>query len=89
MTSLVARVRSAVKSVNPEAVVSAGVTPGAERALIDHLQDWQTWLDNGFVDALARRGAANAPLLFSYDSLIDPAPAAATTAAALGLSGSR
>lgn len=88
LTALVARVRSAVKSVNPEAVVSAGVTPGAERALSDHLQDWRTWFDNGFVDALTRPGASNGPLLFSYDALLDPTPAAAVAAAALGLSGS-
>ena len=89
MTSLVARVRNAVKSVNAEAVVSAGVTPGAERALAEQLQDWQTWFDNGFVDALTRRGAVNDPLLFSYDSLLDPAPVAASSTVALGLSGSR
>jgi uncharacterized lipoprotein YddW (UPF0748 family) len=89
LTSLIARVRTAVKSAHPDAVVSAGVIPGAERALRDHLQDWRTWFDNGFVDALTRRGASSDALLFSYDSLLDPTPAAAATAAALGLSGSR
>jgi uncharacterized lipoprotein YddW (UPF0748 family) len=89
LTSLIARVRTAVKSANPDAVVSAGVIPGAERALSDHLQDWRTWFDNGFVDALTRRGASSDPLVFSYDSLLDPTPAAAAAAAALGLSGSR
>jgi uncharacterized lipoprotein YddW (UPF0748 family) len=81
LTSLVARVRSVVRSVAPDAIVSASVTPGAERALADHFQDWRTWLDNGFVDALTGRGASSGALFFSYDALIDPAPASARSAA--------
>jgi uncharacterized lipoprotein YddW (UPF0748 family) len=72
LTALVTRLRTAVKSVRPDAIVSATVTAGAERAMNDELQDWRTWLDNGFVDALARRGTASTTLLFSYDALIAP-----------------
>jgi uncharacterized lipoprotein YddW (UPF0748 family) len=81
LTALVARVRNVVRSVTPDAIVSANVTPGAERALADHFQDWRTWLDNGFVDALTGRGAPSGPLHFSYDALIDSTPASASSAA--------
>ena len=82
LTSLVARIRAVVGAVRPDAIVSAGVTPGADRALADHLQDWRTWFDNRFVDALARPAGTSAALLFSYDGLIDPAPEAASAATA-------
>jgi len=52
LTSLVARLRSTVKSLRPEAIVSAAVTSDAESADRDNLQDWRTWVANGFVDAL-------------------------------------
>ena len=52
LTSLVARLRSTVKSIRPEAIVSAAVTSDAESAERDNLQDWRTWAANGFVDAL-------------------------------------
>jgi uncharacterized lipoprotein YddW (UPF0748 family) len=81
LTSLVARVRNVVRSVAPDAIVSATVIPGAEHALADHLQDWRTWHDNGFVDALTGPGVSSGALLFSYDALIEPAPASAISAA--------
>jgi uncharacterized lipoprotein YddW (UPF0748 family) len=52
LTSLVARLRSTVKSIRPEAIVSAAVTSDAQSADRDNLQDWRTWAENGFVDAL-------------------------------------
>ena len=52
LTALVARLRSAVKDTRPEAIVSAAVTADATVAEQDMLQDWRTWLDNGFLDAL-------------------------------------
>jgi len=52
LTSLVARLRSTVKSIRPKAIVSAAVTSDAEAADRDNLQDWRTWAANGFVDAL-------------------------------------
>ena len=79
LSGLVARLRTAVRSVRPEAIVSAGVEPGAERALDAYLQDWRTWLDNGLVDALSPGGGAGVTrLLFSYDTLLDAAPATAS-----------
>ena len=53
LTALVVRARTAVKSVRPEATVSAVVGSDPLAALSDYLQDWPTWLDNRFVDAVS------------------------------------
>jgi uncharacterized lipoprotein YddW (UPF0748 family) len=52
LTALVARLRSVVKAARPDAIVSAAVTPDAATAASSKLQDWRTWLENGFLDAL-------------------------------------
>jgi uncharacterized lipoprotein YddW (UPF0748 family) len=52
MTALVTRLRSTAKAVRPGIVVSASVVSDVVRAARDGFQDWRTWLDNGFVDAL-------------------------------------
>jgi uncharacterized lipoprotein YddW (UPF0748 family) len=52
LTALVARLRSTVKSVRPEAIVSVAVTSDPESAERDNLQDWRIWAANEFIDAL-------------------------------------
>jgi uncharacterized lipoprotein YddW (UPF0748 family) len=52
LTALVARLRSTIKSVRPEAIVSVAVTSDPESAERDNLQDWRTWAANEFIDAL-------------------------------------
>jgi uncharacterized lipoprotein YddW (UPF0748 family) len=52
LTALIARLRTTVKEARPGALVSAAVTPDAAVAARDNLQDWRTWLENGFLDAL-------------------------------------
>ena len=52
LTALIARLRSTVKAARPAAIVSAAVTSDAIVAERDNLQDWRTWLENGFLDAL-------------------------------------
>ncbi len=52
LTALVTRLRSTVKAIRPSAAVSAAVVPDAEVARRDKLQDWRTWLENGFLDAI-------------------------------------
>jgi uncharacterized lipoprotein YddW (UPF0748 family) len=52
LTALVVRARTAVKSVRPDTIVSAVVGSDPLLALSDYLQDWPTWLDNRFVDAV-------------------------------------
>jgi uncharacterized lipoprotein YddW (UPF0748 family) len=60
LTALIVRARTAVKLVRPEAIVSAVVGSDPLAALSDYLQDWPTWLDNRFVDAVSV-DAADAP----------------------------
>jgi uncharacterized lipoprotein YddW (UPF0748 family) len=66
LTALVVRARTAVKSVRPDAVVSAVVGSDPLAALSDYLQDWPTWLDNRFIDAVSvdTASAPNAILPF-------------------------
>jgi uncharacterized lipoprotein YddW (UPF0748 family) len=52
LTALVARLRSIVKAARPDAIVSAAVVPDVATAASSRLQDWRTWLENGFLDAL-------------------------------------
>jgi uncharacterized lipoprotein YddW (UPF0748 family) len=52
LTALVARLRSTVKAARPSALVSASVTADTAIAERERFQDWRTWLDNGFLDAL-------------------------------------
>lgn len=52
MTALVARLRSTAKRIRPAAIVSAAVTADVGSAERDNLQDWRTWVENGFIDAL-------------------------------------
>jgi uncharacterized lipoprotein YddW (UPF0748 family) len=52
LTAFVVRARTAVKTVRPSALVSAVVGRDPLVSLSEHLQDWPTWLDNRFVDAV-------------------------------------
>ncbi len=52
VTALVTRLRSTAKAVRAGVVVSATVVPDAALAARDAFQDWRTWVDNGFIDAL-------------------------------------
>ena len=52
LTALIARLRTTVKDARPTALVSAAVTSDAAGAARENLQDWRTWLENGFLDAL-------------------------------------
>jgi uncharacterized lipoprotein YddW (UPF0748 family) len=65
LTALVTRLRSTVKSIRSSAVVSAAVVPDAEAALLDKLQDWRTWLENGFIDALCPMAYTQEPSVFA------------------------
>ncbi len=65
LTALVVRARTAVKSVRPSAIVSAVVGPDPLTALSDYLQDWPTWLDNRFIDAVTVDATEAPPLVSS------------------------
>jgi uncharacterized lipoprotein YddW (UPF0748 family) len=49
-------------------VVSASVAPDVDTALRETLQDWRTWLDNGFLDALCPMADTMEPGLFASRS---------------------
>lgn len=65
LTALVTRLRTSVKTARPSAIVSAAVVPDVDVALRDTLQDWRTWLDNGFLDALCPMAYTTEPSQFA------------------------
>ena len=84
LTALIAQLRTAVTAARPGTIISAAAVPGAEIALANHLQDWRTWVDNGFVNALTGSAAATTTLLYSYEALINPPAERAQAAASSG-----
>lgn len=52
LTSLVMRVRTAVRAARPGIVISVAVVPDAQQAFDERLQDWRMWLDDSLVDVL-------------------------------------
>jgi uncharacterized lipoprotein YddW (UPF0748 family) len=52
LTSLVTRIRAAVKARRPAALVSAAVVPDAQSAFDTRLQDWRGWLDQSLLDVI-------------------------------------
>ena len=65
LTGLVTRLRSTVKAIRPTAIVSAAVVPDMEAAQREKLQDWRTWLENGFIDALCPMAYTQDPAVFA------------------------
>jgi uncharacterized lipoprotein YddW (UPF0748 family) len=63
LTSLVMRVRTAVKAARPGIVVSAAVVPDAQQAFDQRFQDWRTWLDESLVDVLC-------PMAYTPDAAV-------------------
>jgi uncharacterized lipoprotein YddW (UPF0748 family) len=61
LTALVMRVRTAVKSARPSALITAAVIPDSDAASAQHLQDWRTWLENGLIDVLC-------PMAYTQDA---------------------
>ena len=52
LTSLLERMRDAVRRARPEAVLSAAVLPDAEDAAARHLQNWTTWAERDLIDVV-------------------------------------
>jgi uncharacterized lipoprotein YddW (UPF0748 family) len=53
LTTLVARVRQAVRTARPSALVTCAVFPDPQEAFDHRLQDWRGWLGAHLVDAVA------------------------------------
>jgi uncharacterized lipoprotein YddW (UPF0748 family) len=60
VTALVTRLRSTAKAIRAGVVVSAAVVADPAAAARESFQDWRTWLDNGFIDALCPQWEAQA-----------------------------
>lgn len=52
VTELVSRIYSGVKSVKPNAIISAAVFANEEDAARSRFQDWKEWLRNGWLDVV-------------------------------------
>ena len=124
LSTLVAQLRTTIKTARPAAIVSAAVVPDSAAAATHRLQNWRDWLTQGLLDVVcpmayttdpnvfatqiaaardlagsrslwagigayrmlpaqvvaavntARRERADGVILFSYDSLVDPANSA-------------
>jgi uncharacterized lipoprotein YddW (UPF0748 family) len=52
LTTLVTKIRTAVKTARPAALVSAAVVPEADTAFSSRLQDWRGWIDQSLLDVV-------------------------------------
>lgn len=52
LTSLVIKIRTAVKAARPNVVFSAAVVPDAQVAFDSRLQDWRGWIDQSLLDVV-------------------------------------
>ena len=75
LTALVARLHSTAARARRGILVSAAVLPDANAALSEQLQDWRTWTDSGFLDALC-------PMAYTTDAGVFEAQIAAVRALA-------
>ena len=60
LTSLVIKIRTAVKTARPNVIFSAAVVPDAPQAFASRLQDWRGWIDQSLLDVLC-------PMAYSAD----------------------
>jgi uncharacterized lipoprotein YddW (UPF0748 family) len=65
LTSLVARIRQAVRAARPNAIVTSAVFPDPQDAFDDRLQDWRGWLGSHLVDAVAPMAYTQEPARFA------------------------
>lgn len=64
LTTLVTKIRTAVRAARPEALVSAAVIPDAQAAFDSRLQDWRGWLDQSLLDVLCPMAYTAEPEVF-------------------------
>jgi uncharacterized lipoprotein YddW (UPF0748 family) len=65
MTALLARLRSAVKTARPDAIVTVATAPDLREAYERRLQDWGAWLTAGIVDAVCPMAYSPEPERFA------------------------
>ncbi len=64
MTSLVRRVRAAVRARRPGALVSVAVVPDPETAFTGRMQDWPAWIGQGLIDVVCPMAYTSEPAVF-------------------------
>jgi uncharacterized lipoprotein YddW (UPF0748 family) len=52
LTSLVIKIRTAVRTARPGTLVSAAVVPDAQMAFDSRMQDWRGWIDQSLLDVI-------------------------------------
>ena len=67
LTTLVTRIREAIRAVRPGAVVSATVLPDPDRASATSFQDWRGWLGRDLIDVIAPIASAADPAAFATE----------------------
>jgi uncharacterized lipoprotein YddW (UPF0748 family) len=65
MTTLMSRLRDAVKSERPAAIVTVAAAPDAAEAYGRRMQDWPAWLARGIVDGVAPMAYTVEPMRFA------------------------
>ena len=65
LTALVARIREAVRTARPSALVTCAVAPDPQDAFDERLQDWRGWLAGHLVDAVAPMAYTQEPARFA------------------------
>jgi uncharacterized lipoprotein YddW (UPF0748 family) len=63
LTSLVIKIRTAVKTARPGTLVSAAVVPDAQVAFNERLQDWRGWVDQSLLDVIC-------PMAYTADTAV-------------------
>jgi uncharacterized lipoprotein YddW (UPF0748 family) len=64
LTSLVVKIRAAVKQARPGVIVSAAVLPDAQEAFDHRLQDWRGWIDQALLDVVCPMAYTSEPEIF-------------------------
>ena len=64
LTSLVIKIRTAVKTARPNVTFSAAVIPDAEQAFDSRLQDWRGWIDQSLLDVVCPMAYSAEPETF-------------------------
>jgi uncharacterized lipoprotein YddW (UPF0748 family) len=65
MTALISRLRGAVKTERPQALVTAAAAPDLRDAYDRRLQDWRGWLGAGLIDAICPMAYTTEPARFA------------------------
>lgn len=64
LTSLLVKIRTAVKAARPTVQLSAAVLPDAQEAFEHRLQDWRGWIDQSLLDVLCPMAYTSDPAVF-------------------------